>query len=175
MSDPIRFARIEDYKTKLFDFYTKCRFNELACDDLLHKATRIERLVRWSVLILVEFIITSVFHGPLLDIVSSVVSGLATLLAIYSLIVGSGSRQFDWFELARRFNGHAREMEFFSEEIRKGRVTEPELDEKWRQLSDDLEHTVERGRIELREYANQNQTNLRSRLEKNLKVEKKSE
>ena len=176
MADTTRFARIEDYKTRLFDFYTKCRFNALACDDLLHKATRIERLVRWSVLVLVAVaFITSIFHGPVMDIASSVISGLATLLAIYSLIVGSGSRQFDWFELARRFEGHAREMEFFSEEIRRGRVTEPELAEKWRELSDNLEQTVERGRIELREYANQNQAELRGRLEEILRDEKKSE
>jgi hypothetical protein len=84
-------ADIDKYKTKLFDLYTRFRYNELICDKLMLRASRIEGLVRWSVLITV---LISLVTGALdklnpavLAPLWAVFGAIATFLAIYSLVV----------------------------------------------------------------------------------------
>src|SRR4051794_8427830 len=41
---PPMIANFDEYRDQLSDLYTRCRFNELACDELMAESLRIERL-----------------------------------------------------------------------------------------------------------------------------------
>ncbi|WP_213775428.1 hypothetical protein [Bradyrhizobium sp. dw_78] len=171
-------ANIEQYKTKLFELYTRFRYNELICDELMRRASQIEGLVRWSVLISVLIsLVTGALdklNPPALTPVWAVFGALATFLAIYSLVVGSGGKRFEWFGHAARFHALAEEVEFFSEYVKLGKITESELLDRWQAFSKRLGDLLHQCGVEHRDYARDNAATLKSKIEAVLKDEGKS-
>src|SRR5271155_744010 len=119
------------YKDDLINLYKRARYNELICSRLMGRAVKVESWVRGSVLLLVAFSLltcsTSYLNPPVLTPVWAAISGIATLLAVYSLIVASSAKQFLWFGLSTRFAVLADRAEFFGIYVRNGKVTEAEF------------------------------------------------
>jgi hypothetical protein len=173
-----RLAPFGEYKPKLFDLYTHFRYNELICHRLMSSARKVERVVKWSVVVLVAISLltgsTSALNPRVLTPIWAVCNAIATLLAVISLILGSGEKQFSWLALSAKFSGGANEVEFFSEYVRLQRVTEDELLERWEGFGDTLEDLVNQGGLDLSEYANKNSTSLREELTRILKQENRT-
>jgi hypothetical protein len=171
-------ASIDQYKTKLFDLYTRFRYNELICDKLMRRASRIEWLVRWSVLITVLIsLVTGALeklNPTILSPLWAVFGAIATFLAIYSLVVDSGGKRFEWFSHAARFHALAEEVEFFSEYVKLGKITENELLDRWRAFSGRLAEVLQQCGVGHRDYARDNEATLRNEIETVLRNEGKS-
>jgi hypothetical protein len=175
-TDPI--ANIDQYKDKLFELYTRFRYNELICDILMRRASRVEWLVRWSVLITVLIVLVTGALDKLnltaLTPVWALFGALATFLAVYGLVVGSGGKRFEWFGHAARFRTLADEVEFFSEYVKLRKITETELLDRWQAFSKRLGDLVHHCGVEHRDYARDNAATLRTEIEGILKSEGKS-
>jgi hypothetical protein len=117
---------------------------------------------------------TESLNPPLLIPIWAVFNALATILAIYSLIVGSGSKRFEWFGLAARLHTLAEEVEFFSEYVKLGKITEDELLSRWEAFSRKLADLLDRCGVEHRDYARDNAGLLRTEIERILGNEGKS-
>lgn len=157
MSTTPQIAQIADYKSQLFDLYKRFRYNELISDHLRHDAMRIEKFVRWSVLIAVAISLmtggeVAFARRPELAPVWAVFAALSTLLSVYSLIVSSGSKQFSWFSLSMKFRAVADDIEFFSELVKLGKITETELMTDWKRFTDRLAALLEQANVELKEF-----------------------
>jgi hypothetical protein len=110
-----KLASFRDYDDKLFDLYTRCRYNELICAELMSGAVRLEKWNQWM---LFGSIVGSLLAGALgfLNAPSfawawASFGALATGLSLYSLIVDAGGRRFcgsAWpassWQLPRRLN-----------------------------------------------------------------------
>jgi hypothetical protein len=172
---PSKIAKFDDYKRQLFDLYTRPRYSELICDGLMRGAVKVEKVVRWSVLILVAIALlsqaTEGFYPSVLKPIGIAFDVLATLVALYSLIVASGAKQFTWFALASKFAALATEVEFFSEYVRLGKITEDELLDTWKGFSEKMGDLLDQGGVELREYAKKHGEPLRDKLAITLKKE----
>jgi hypothetical protein len=170
-------ADINVHKPKLFELYQKCRFDEIASHALMAKNSRVEKLVRWTslILILISFLTGSIsyLNQPILSPVWAVVTALATVIGIYSLIIGSGAKQIHWFSVAARFRAEANEVEFFSEFVRLGKITEDELLNRWMRFSHRIEEILGSAGTELPEYCSANREKLDTELLRVLKAEAK--
>jgi len=109
---------------------------------LTRKAMRLEKWVRRSVLITLA---VSLFSGVIPGMTQATLNWIwgslttaATLLTIYSLFEGSGEKQFRWFQLAMRFRSSADQVEFFSGQVRRGKITEDELEDTWHKFRQEL-------------------------------------
>jgi hypothetical protein len=170
------YANFADYEKKLFELYTRFRYNELICHKLREGATKLEKMVQWSVLILLAItLFTGVFPvlgRPGLEPVWKTADVLATLLALYAMIQGSEEKQFRWFRLGSRFYSRADEVEFFSFYVQKGRILETELKERWAAFSKDLKDLVEDSGTELTEYEGKHKASLTKEINDILTAEK---
>ena len=173
-----KIADIAEHKPKLFELYTRCRYNELICDELMRGASRVENAVKWSVLGAVAISLvtgsTSYLNPPALAPAWALFSALATFLATYSLVSGTGAKRFDWFGLAVRFRALADEVEFFSEYVKLGKITEDELLTQWQTFGRRLADLLDRGGVELRDYAAKHAEALRDKAATILKDERKA-
>jgi hypothetical protein len=171
----IKIASYEDNKTQLFELYRRFRYGELVAYGLMNGATRIEKTVKISVLGLLAISLltgsTSYLNPPILSPFWAVFSALATLLAAYSLIAGSGAKQFAWFGLARKFHAVANEVEFFSRYVKLGKISEDELMKTWKQFSERLAELLSEGGIEHQQYEGKYRDSLVSSLATTLKNE----
>jgi hypothetical protein len=179
LHSPDSIANIEQYKTRLFELYTRFRYNELICDHLMRRASGIEWLVRWSILIavLISLVTGSLekLNPTVLTPVWAVFGAIATFLAVYSLVVGSGGKRFEWFGHAARLHTLAEEVEFFSEYVKLGKITENELLERWQAFSKRLGDLLQQCGVEHRDYARDNAATLKTEIEAILKNEGKSD
>nr|WP_294528872.1 hypothetical protein [uncultured Rhodopila sp.] len=136
----------EANKQKLFDLYTKCRYNELCCLKLMQASMTMERAVRWSTALLIASSLltgsVSYLSQPIFAPVWAIITTLATMIGIYSLIVGSGARQQHWFSMASAFREEASRIEFASECLRLGKMTEDEFLATWWTLTRRMEQLV---------------------------------
>jgi hypothetical protein len=66
----------------------------------------------------------------------------ATLLTIYSLAEGSSEKQFQWFQLAMRFHESSNRVEFFSAQVKRGKVDEDELANTWHAFTLELDSLI---------------------------------
>jgi hypothetical protein len=173
-SSPI-FAR---YEERLFELYTRFRYNELVCRSLMRKAASLERWVRGSVLAtlaisLLSGIVPGMNRATLNWIWGSFTTA-ATLLTIYSLSEGSGEKQYTGTQLAMRFHSFASQVEFFSHQVRLGKITEVELAETWRAFTSELDDLVARGGIAFLEYEEEHRSELTEELAVILRREKRA-
>jgi hypothetical protein len=172
-----RVADINVHKAKLFELYQKCRFDEIASHGLMARNSTIEKIVRWAnlVLILISFLTGSISYlsRPALAPVWAVFTALATVVGIYSLIIGSGSKQIHWFSIAAKFRSEANEVEFFSEFVRLGKITEDELLSRWMGFSRRIEDILATAGSDLPEYCSRNRQKLDAELLRVLKAEGK--
>jgi hypothetical protein len=177
MSD-VKIAEFSEYEAKLFGLYTRFRHNELICHDLMRRAGRVEWLVKATVLISVAISLltgsTSGMNPSLLAPLWAVFGAIATLLAIYSLVVASGPKRFEWFALAARFRTLADEVEFFSEYVKLRKITEDELLVRWEYFSEKLRDLIERGGVEFSDFGLKHADSLQQRLRNALKAEGKT-
>lgn len=154
-------ANFDVHIQKLLDLYVGCQFSELCCQELLQSSLNVERAVRWSTAMLIGCSLLtgsiSYLNQPIFAPIWAIVTTLATMVGIYSLIVGSGARQQQWFAVASELRKHAQEVAFVSEYLRLGRMGEDELLERWRQLSRVLNNIRDSGGAELADYALKNQ------------------
>ena len=166
-----------EQEANLFDLYTRFRFNELVCLHLSRKASNLEKWVRRSVVgVLAISLFTPVIPGmdeASLKWVWEGITVLATLLGIYSMIVGSGAKQFEWFRRATQFRTWASKLESFSTQVKRGKVSEAEFDETWDSYIHELNRLLEEGGIEFDEFVNQNRDPLTTELQSALKAENK--
>jgi hypothetical protein len=172
-------ANFNQYKAKLFELYTRFRYNELICDNLMRRASRTEWFLRWSILITVLIsLLTGAFDKlnsiAVLTPIWALFGVIATFLAIYSLVVGSSGKRFEWFGHAARLRALAEEVEFFSEYVKLGKITENELLERWQAFSRRLGDLVQQCGVEHRDYARDNEATLKTEIERILKSEEKS-
>lgn len=178
-NDAANVANSSYYKDQLFALYQRARYNELICSSLMSEAVNIEKWVRGSVLLLVAISLltgsTSYLNPPILTPIWAVLSALATLLAVYSLVVASGAKQFFWFGLSSRFLALAERVEFFAVYVRIGKVEEDELIAQWQSFSSQLADLLHVGGVELRDYTQKNAKVLTERLEEALKQEGKAQ
>jgi hypothetical protein len=173
-----KLASFRDYDDKLFELYTRCRYNELICAELMSGAVRLEKWNQWM---LFGSIVGSLLAGALgfLNAPSfawawASFGALATGLSLYSLIVDAGGRRFLWFGLAGKFLATAEEVEQFSLFVQRRKITEQELLSEWRTFSKKLADLVEQGGHALREYEAQHDDRLRDRLAAILKRERRA-
>jgi hypothetical protein len=170
-------AKYEECGNELFDLYKRFRYGEIVASSLMNGAGRIEKAVRRSVLglVAISFLTgsTSYLNPPFLSPVWAVVTALATILAVYAYIVGSSSKQFIWFSLARKFQTAATEMEFFSHYVKLGKITEDELRRTWQMFLDKLNDLLSEGGVEHREREEKNRYRLRLELDMILRREGK--
>jgi hypothetical protein len=170
-------AQYSDYEPNLVELYTRFRYNELTCHKLMGRAARLEKAVRWSLLALLAIsLLTGIYPGlnsPALNRIWGTVTAAATLLAVYSLFEGSGERQFHWFRLAARFRSSANEVEFFSFYVKRGRILEVDLDERWKAFRADLDHLLEHAGLGLTEYESKHRRVLTIEIRETLKQEKR--
>ncbi len=168
-------ASFDQHKIKLFELYTRFRYNELVCDKLMRRASRTEWLVRWSVLIsvLISLVTGSLdkLNPAVLTPVWAVFGAVATFLAVYSLVVGNGGKRFECFGHAARLHSLAEEVEFFSEYVKLGKITENELLERWKAFSSRLGDILQQCGVEHRDFTRDNQAALKSELNIILKSE----
>lgn len=173
-----KIAAFDEYKDRLFDLYTRCRFHELICSKKMSRSRRINNVVKWSVLGLLGISLltgsTSFLNPPILNPVWAVCGAIGTLLAAYSLIVASGEKEFQWLALVERFNAIGDEVEFFSLYVRLGKINEEELLSQWERFNSKIRDALGRGGTELREYAERNRTILTDELANILKQENKT-
>jgi hypothetical protein len=157
-------ANFADYKRNLADLYTRLLYNKVVCLRLMSQAARLEKAVRSSVLVLLGIsLLTGAFpvlNGRRFSGIWAFVTITATLLTLYSLIVGSGEKQFRWFRLAAHFQTCASEVEFFAFYVKQGKVLEPEFAERWRAFSTTLNQLVESAGPEFIDYAEKNKHTL---------------
>jgi hypothetical protein len=136
-SGPI--ADFETNRQKLFELYTKCRYNELCCHKLMQSSMALERAVRWSTALLIASSLltgsVSYLSQPIFTPVWAIITTLATMVGIYSLIVGSGAREHHWFSMASAFREEASRIEFATEYLRLGKMTNEEFLETWWMLT----------------------------------------
>jgi hypothetical protein len=173
-----KIASFAEYDDALFDLYTRCRYNELICHELMRGAARLERLNRGS---LFASIAIAMFAGTLgFANIPGFVWGwavfgiVATLLSLYSLVVDSGGKRFSWLGLASKLRAVADEVEQFSAYVRGGKITEPELRRQWTTFGKALGELTDQGGVELREYEAKHRANLRAQLAATLKEEKRA-
>jgi hypothetical protein len=166
-----------EHEAELFELYTRFRFNELVGLHLSREAAKLEKWVRRSVVgVLAISLFTPVIPGmdqASLKWVWEFLTGLATMLGIYSMIVSSGAKQFEWFRRATRFRTWASKVESFSAQVKRGKVTEDEFDEAWNSYIHELNRLVEEGGIEFDEYVNRCRTPLTDELKSALRAESK--
>jgi len=136
-----------EYEPKLFELYTRFRYNELVCRRLTREAMRLENWVRWSVVIALAI---SLFVGIIpgmnqakLNWIWGSLTTCATLLSVYALIDGSSEKRFRWFQLAMRFHASASKVEFFSAQVRRGKITEDELAGAWGGFTQELDSLID--------------------------------
>ena len=135
-----------EYEPKLFDLYTRFRYNEVLSRRLMSEALRLEKLVRWSVLVTLGISLSSgVIPGmnqATLNWIWGSFTTAATLLTIYSLAEGSSEKQFQWFQLAMRFHESSNRVEFFSAQVKRGKVDEDELANTWHAFTLELDSLI---------------------------------
>jgi hypothetical protein len=170
-------ANFPEYESHLVELYTRFRYNETICHELMARASGLEKKVRWSVLILLAIsLFTGVFpalNQPAFNKLWGAVTATATLLTIYSLITGSSEKQFRWFSLAARFRSVANEVEFFSFYVKRGKILETELTERWKAFRIDLDRLLENGGLELVEYEAKNKARLTIKIRETLGNERR--
>jgi hypothetical protein len=170
-------AQYSDYEPNLVELYTRFRYNELTCHKLMGRATTLEKAVRWSVLVLLGIsLFTGLYPGlnsPALNRIWGTVTAAATLLTVYSLFEGSGEKQFHWFRLAARFRSSANEVEFFSFYVKRGKILEGELEERWKAFRNDLDRLIEHAGLGLTEYESKHRQLLTIEIRETLKQEKR--
>jgi hypothetical protein len=168
-------AKFDDYRIQLFELYQRARYQEETCLGLARRANRTEIFVKWSVLVLVGIsLITGsmpYLNRPPFTAVWAILGALATLFSAYSLIVDSGAKRSSWFALATKFRAIADEFEFFTEYVKRGKISEKELLLKWEAFSKKLAELIEQGGVEMLDYAAHNEDVLREKLSKILKQE----
>jgi hypothetical protein len=169
------FAR---YERDLFALYTRFRYNELVCRRLTLKATNLERWVRRSV---VGTLAISLFSGVIpgmnqatLNWIWGSLTTVATLLTIYSLFEASGEKQFRWFQLAMRFRSSADQVEFFSDQVRRGKFVEDELAETWRTFRQELSSLVDGAGLGFMEFEEEHREELSQEIEAILRREQRA-
>jgi hypothetical protein len=179
MTTDSHIANIEEYEPELFELYKRFRYNELICDHLRHDAMRIEKWVRWSVVATVAISFLSggevtFLHRPGLAPLWALITALATILSIYSMIVGSGTKQFFWFSLSIKLRSGADEVEFFSRSVKLGKITEDELMVEWRRFREKLSSLLEQASLDLREFDAGHKSALQDEFEVILQSENKA-
>jgi hypothetical protein len=174
-----RIAKFGTYKTKLFELYTRGRYNEMIAAELMAKAALIEKLVRWSVFVTLAIALipasVTYLNPPVLAPASAIITAVATFLSVVSLAANSSAKQFFWFDLSRKFRTLAEEVEFFSEWVQLGKVTEEELLSRWRSFTRRLEDLIEQAGKPLKEYADAHPRILRKKLATVLRQENKGQ
>jgi hypothetical protein len=178
MARSAKAANFADYDGALFELYTRCRYNELICHELMRGAARLERANQAS---LFGSISVALFAGTLGFMntagfvwVWAVFGVLATLLSLYSLIVDSGGRRFAWFGIATKLRALADEVEQFSLYVRRKKITEQELRTQWRTFGKALAELIEQGGVGLREYEAKRRDALRNELAIQLRQENRA-
>jgi hypothetical protein len=143
-------------EAQLFKLYTRFRYNELVCLRLSRQAATLEKWVLRSVVgVLALSLFTPIIPGmsqASLTWVWESLTTAATLLGVYSLIVGSGDKKLEWFRLAMRFRAWASKLESFSTQVRRGKVDQSEFDETWDSYIEELNRQIEEGGLALDEY-----------------------
>jgi hypothetical protein len=167
-----------EYEPNLFDLYTRFRYNELVCRRLTRKAIKLEKWVRWSVVIsLAISLFTGVIPGMnqgTLNWIWASLTTFATLLTVYALIEGSGGKQFRWFQLAMRFHSSANAVEFFSVQVRRGKVNEDELAEAWGRFTRELDSLIDGAGLDFLEYEAKHKAELTEDLAATLRHENRA-
>lgn len=167
-----------EYEPRLFDLYTRFRYNELICRRLTRSAARIEKWIRRSVLITLGIsLFTGIIPGlnqATLNWIWASLTTAATLLTVYSLMKGSGEKQFRWFQLAMTFHASANEVEFFSAQVERGKIEEDELADQWRKFTQQLQGLLDGAGIEFLEYEAEYQQELTDELAATLRRENKA-
>ncbi len=167
-----------EYEPRLFDLYTRFRYNELVCRRLTREAIRLEKWVRWSVFItLAVSLMSGVLPGmnqAKLNWIWGSLTTAATLLTLYSLAEGSGEKQFRWFQIAMRFHSTANKVEFFSAQVKRGKIREDELEESWNGFTRELELLIDSAGPGFLEYEASHQDELTDELAATLRREHKA-
>jgi hypothetical protein len=167
-----------EYEPRLFELYQRFRYNELICGRLTRRAMKLERLVRWSVLISLAISLLSGIFPVMNEVVLSRIWGTftaaATLLTVYSLFEGSGEKQHRWFQVAMRFHASASEVEFFSAQVKRGKVTEEELAAAWKEFTRELDQLIQGAGSSFLEYEAEHREELSEDLATTLRRENKS-
>jgi hypothetical protein len=167
-----------EYESTLFELYKRFRYNELLCGRLMRKSLRVEKWVRVSVLITLAISLsTGVIPGmnqATLNWIWASFTTAATLLTIYSLMVGSGSMQFRWFQLAMRFHASSSSVEFFTLQVKRGKFSEDDLTETWRDFRRELDFLIDGAGPGFLEFASKHQDELTEELEATLRRESKA-
>lgn len=173
-SSPI-FSR---YEKNLFELYTRFRYHELVCRRLMRKAANLERWVRRSVFItLAVSLLSGVIPGmnqATLNWIWGSLTTAATLMTLYSLSEGSGEKQYSWSQLAMRFHSSSSQVEFFSDQVRRGKFTEDELAETWHAFRIELDNLVAGAGMVFLEYEEKHQNELTDEIATILRREKKA-
>jgi len=167
-----------EYEPRLFDMYTRFRYSELIWRRLTRKSMRLEKWVRRSVLITLAIsLLTGVIPGmnqATLNWIWGSLTTAATLLTVYSLIEGSGEKQFRWFQLAMRFHSSANKVEFFSAQVKRGKVQEDELENAWNAFTQELDGLVDGAGLGFLEYEARHKEELSDELAVTLRGERKA-
>jgi hypothetical protein len=170
-------ADINVHKAKLFEMYQKCRYNELASHALMGGCMRIEKAVRISTVgaIFVSLLTGAIsfLNRPVLNPIWALVTVIATILSVYSLIANTSSKQFHWFSVAAGFRSQANAVEYFSELVRLGRVAEDELLKEWQRFAHAIENLLTHAGADLPAHCSQHRDALDTELKRVLSSEGK--